>query len=738
MPSATLALASRVYHLHRLAIVFISAALLFLLTGAFCEATSSPTDRNICKTASKSSGSAFVYLISSEHPLDASVILPDDSQSYHLHFGAGGNSLNCTCCAQLPDAEAFMLEHGSSACDHDSGSQREKELVCGGDLQLIYARKERRLRQAARDQLWKFYKGAHVDESAVQYVIWMHISGSRAFTRQSLELFHTLLLKESPDVGVPFHACNVEDQHSANPAVISGVYDTDLVAIHQIASKLLMPVDEELFSIVCCVMLPNSVMQFAIHDLNGSISPACHNDDVGLQEVFFDFVSSLRSVEHIDAVPFSPRVRPPKKPGRLYFLSDGSVVTMALDERSDYECPVNCEFPYWIEHNAFECCKWTSSSSANIPLYDASAAYSRISRRFGLPRNLDTTGMSYRAVHFGHFYSDWHETYLTHPSPIFSINVLKPQVVFDDSCIQEAQSPSVISRSGPLSALKVTLVAEKMLNISSSTLFTEAKFTIRMTMSSPPLFDWHQFNYAVFGRLIHFRLNGTCRGENMTHFSAEVDPTEIELESYTDSDYQSAIPPRFFSPGKQWFEVNSNASKDSLRTFTFIRAIQIPKCFGTIIVSAAANVSFCALSSSANPCLCLTAHAGFQNILFDSKFDDRPVTARDDDATPDDLFEESSEPPQSVETWSDFSCSGANRQWTYPIHKDTNLPPISNTPMDLNSICLLQNACLINGSLTMFLPPQYSQLKSLGFFDFPRLGKPSSSPLTLQYQQFGL
>ena len=37
-------------------------------------------------------------------------------------------------------------------------------------------------------------------------------------------------------------------------------------------------------------------------------------------------------------------------------------------------------------------------------------------------------------------------------------------------------------------------------------------------------------------------------------------------------------------------------------------------------------------------------------------------------------------------------------------------------------MCLLQNACFINGSLTLFLPPPYSQLQSLGFFDFPRLG----------------
>ena len=37
-------------------------------------------------------------------------------------------------------------------------------------------------------------------------------------------------------------------------------------------------------------------------------------------------------------------------------------------------------------------------------------------------------------------------------------------------------------------------------------------------------------------------------------------------------------------------------------------------------------------------------------------------------------------------------------------------------------MCLLQNACWINGSLTLFLPPPYSQLQVLGFFDFPRLG----------------
>ena len=126
----------------------------------------------------------------------------------------------------------------------------------------------------------------------------------------------------------------------------------DAVAVHRAAVKLLLPLDNDLFAIVCHMMLPDSVMQFDV-GAGSTAASACVHDDAAKQELWFDFASSLTSEHYARALPFSPRIHLPLPAPLLQLDMSGSAV--ALDEDHTLS-PANCNFPFWREHRVVACC----------------------------------------------------------------------------------------------------------------------------------------------------------------------------------------------------------------------------------------------------------------------------------------------------------------------------------------------------------------------------------------------
>jgi hypothetical protein len=489
--------------------------------------------------------------------------------------------------------------------------------------------------------------------------------------------------------------------------------------VHRTAAKLLLPLDDDLFAFVCNIMLQDSVMQFdvgtgpaAASFSSSSSSSACANDDAAKQELWFDFASSLTSRQYAHSLPFSPRIHPPPPAPLLQLDSSGTAV--ALDD--DHACPVNCNFPYWRDHPAFECCTQHAVADSG---YDAMKAYSELSRSHTLPRNKDTTGFAYRTVHFGHFASVAHESFLTHALPTFSLVVFQPAVEHHAACDFEQQGELSGSHDAVFSAFRVLVFAENLVQEPNSKVFSGLVF--RITVSSPPLFPLlpHD-NYAFFGRISALRLHLACADTPDANEEVTVQPDSIDLRAVSDSEYQSALPPWFYSPGERWFELNSNASKDTLRALTFdVHLPQLQRCAASVAVSASISFLLRALPVGGGHCIQHTLHARGPSVTFDFSLEARPVTADGDDDAPSDLLGEDA---AHRETWSDFACSGANRRWPHGVHEATALPESSGTLMDLHSVCILRNVCWIDQSIVMFLPPPYKELGDLGFLDFPMLG----------------
>jgi hypothetical protein len=176
-------------------------------------------DHRICKHPPPNHPTTFLYFISSEQPVYARDFLPDDAASVHVHV-RGGALPSCECCVVLPDADAFMQDVAHPACDDDRDDGADHACLMDRSLQ-----QQQLLRQALRDRLWTNFTSSRSISPTTQYLIWLHVIGTAPYTRQQLELFQQLLLQEEPDVGVPFHVCNVRDARSSKAAAVSGVYD---------------------------------------------------------------------------------------------------------------------------------------------------------------------------------------------------------------------------------------------------------------------------------------------------------------------------------------------------------------------------------------------------------------------------------------------------------------------------------------------------------------------------------
>ena len=224
----------------------------------------------------------------------------------------------------------------------------------------------------------------------------------------------------------------------------------------------------------------------------------------------------------------------------------------------------------------------------------------------------------------------------------------------------------------------------------------------------------------TFAKLAAACILHICAGDYLANDVVTVQPDGIDLHAASDSEYQSALPPWFYSPGERWLELNSNASKDTLRALTFdVRLPQLQHCAASITASASVSFLLRALPSHGGRCMQHTLHTHGPNVTFDFIVEARPVTSDGDDDAPGDLLDDDA---AHAETWSDFACSGANRRWPHSVHEATALPRSSGTLMDLHSVCILRNVCWIDKSMVLFLPPSYKELGDFGFFDFPMLG----------------
>ena len=197
--------------------VLLLVTMLLLVQTSSCDTS---RDHRICKHPHPHHPATFLYFISSELPVYARDFLPDDAASVHVHVRGGALS-SCECCVVPPDPDAFMQDVTLHACDDDRDAEADHACLMDRSSQQ---QQQQRLRQALRDRLWTNFTSSRSIDSATQYIVWLHATDAAApYTRQQLELFQQQLLQEAPDVGVPFHVCNVRDARFSNAAAVSGV-----------------------------------------------------------------------------------------------------------------------------------------------------------------------------------------------------------------------------------------------------------------------------------------------------------------------------------------------------------------------------------------------------------------------------------------------------------------------------------------------------------------------------------
>jgi hypothetical protein len=665
----------------------------------------------ICHRPSSASARQFVYLVTSEEPVFAAGKLPDNAISYHLHRPS---QQACPCCFWPQDNNAFWQDLSAPGSSGRRGGAEAKS----------------RMRSAMRNLLW--HKVAEAIDDDTQYVILIDASTGLPTVRD-LELFQSLLLMNSPNVGVPFHICNMRDEHSSNAACISSVYDLTLVAVRRTAMKLLLPLDDAVFPLLCHVMLRGTVMQFDFGQVRGATgqggcvekSHAHTRDDDANQDALVDFVSSLRSEEHALAVPFSPRIQPAIVPRAVVFRSDG-IVSMPGNHSSGFRCPVECSMGYWQIHAAFDCCPTAThvfTSSASVSTYDARTAYIEISTRWNLPRRANLMGSLSDGRPSPSPYNSgenrrYRNSLLTHPLPKFRIVLNRPPVLFDASSFHQSCRDDAVNH---LRIFKITLQPDAFTLIGEGDKDTRVAAVLQVTVSSE---TWPQAmqaaGYAVFSRLESLRFDTVCNGIEAT---SEANLSAVRYTAPTDTDFSSGIAPWFYSPGAGWFEVASNVTKEephSLRTL-LLNVSVASFCDGRMYISATASVEIRAVSASGVPCLSHVDIASSHNVSFDAVNETLRSLFLGEDA-PSDLFggNLSGSCERTVRS-SDFSCAGPNRMWHYDEQDHTSLFDRVNTGEFVN-MCILHNVCWRDGRLVLYLPPAFANLEALGLFDFPSLG----------------
>jgi hypothetical protein len=704
--------------MHSLVHCFFLTCLAFF-TYALEQFGSEYGDNRVCHYPAPGLAAEFVYLITSDQTVYAAGNLPGNAISFHLHRPTQGEVRSCSCCFGLQNDNSIwkgLNEQGYSSSSSSSSSRWQRK---GTEDEL-------QLRSMMRNLLWS--KAAGAIGAATQYVVLLDAAYGMPPVA-AVEHFQSWLLRNSPIVGVPFHPCNVRDRNSTNSASISSVSDVGFVAIHRTALKLLLPLDEAVFSLLCHIMLRGAVMQldsqidFGLANKTGAAATCSGAGSADAnQDALVDFASSLRCSEFARAVPFSPRIQPAVVPPAVVLRQDGSIDTRAL-EAGGAGCPVECSMSYWRLHPAFGCCSrhvHAFASAAAAP-YDAQTAYVEVSRSFNLPRRANLAG-NLSTARPSPYNSGVNRRYrnslLTHPLPKFDIALNRLPVVIEPSAFYENcrnADPNV------LHAFKITIQPDKFELRSSQVGLARVAAVFQLTVSSElwPAAD-QDAGYAVFGRFDSLRIDSVCNG---IESSTAVDVESVVCFAPTDTEFSSAIAPWFYSPGPGWFEAASNVTRDapdSLRSLLFNATVG-PACDGRMFISATAAVTLRAASPSGAPCRSHAVTASSHNVSYDP-VDEARRTSFLGEHPPGDLFEvDSASHSQNRVRRSDFSCAGPNRMWYYDEQDHTKLFERIHNGEFVN-MCLLHNVCWMNGSLVLYLPPPFADLEAMGLFQFPSLG----------------
>ena len=208
-----------------------------------------------------------------------------------------------------------------------------------------------------------------------------------------------------------------------------------------------------------------------------------------------------------------------------------------------------------------------------------------------------------------------------------------------------------------------------------------------------------------------------CNGSQTV---SSVDVLHLRIISETDHPRQSAKAPWFYLPSehdqrREWFEVTSNTSKDSLRVL--IADVSVPThCDDFMFVSGNASIFLREMASSGLACSCHVVSAETHNVSFSAQEVARRASVLVEDP-PNDLFDDGDEAATDG-THSDFACAGPNRDWKWGEQDATALP--NETFQGHYNMCLFRNICWIDGELTLFLPKSYLFLDITipSFFDF--------------------
>ena len=673
----------------------------------------------------------FVYLITSLEPVFAAGILPDDSTALLAFLSPLAGGVACPCCIWNLLGETQQEFFGGT----NQSSMPPFPLASPSDWRG-------HMRQFMRTRLWllaqDMYRPSDTDSNTPEYFVLIDLDSSKhsvESTRAQLALFQQQLILERPHAAVPFHPCNTVDSAAGSDTVITSVYDTHFVAVHMSASKLLLPLDEELFSLVCHLMLRGSVMQFQVGIREMDNTAACHLADTINQHVMMHFVSSLVAKEFILALPFSPRIQNPSRPP-YFMLSSGGEYTADF---SDDACPVQCSFYYWYVHSCFTCCLSANSGQTKThdsAAYNADAAYAEIAEHWQLPKAHDLacehlTAQNYVKINVaengqhGFMRQD-----LSHALPKFGLSLSAPPVTLDDGCSDDPDSSLPRTTSAILHIFKLTLQPTQLQlqptrANGTSTLRVQLQITLSAPDDSHSAADDNQFK-AVFGSVAAMYVRTQCHGSQTV---AMVDIRQLRLISITDHPRQSAKAPWFYLPyghrrHRQWFEVTSNTSRDTLRIL--IADVLVPThCDDFTFLSANASVLLRGMASVETPCSMHVVSAETHNVSFSAQEVARRASVLVEDP-PDDLFDDGDEVVSDAVADglnSDFACAGPNRDWEWGEQTGTSLPEDMEVNGGINNMCLFQNICWMGGALTLFLPKSFQFLDTAipAFFDFASL-----------------
>jgi hypothetical protein len=213
------------------------------------------------------------------------------------------------------------------------------------------------------------------------------------------------------------------------------------------------------------------------------------------------------------------------------------------------------------------------------------------------------------------------------------------------------------------------------------------------------------------------------------HF-AEIDAAGLNLDIGMKD---PAAVPWFYSPGASWFEVTSNISAGTLRTRSLNLSITT-QCHDTFYVVAQTSLTLrvlCPRMTQEKSCFGSMLNATSPNITHFAILAARRASYASEEA-PTDLFDSANAGYiENRDVFSDFACAGPNRFWPH-ADENAHVGPDAILITGNYNMCVMQNACLYNKQIVLFLPEHFEELQRHGFFSFPNVHS-GFAPIAAKY-----